>query len=325
MCRLESFTTRSMAPQDRLQAWGRSAWASVGGLEVYTLTPGEIFEGEVTSGLLGPLRLCRIRVGRHRIERTAELIRSDDRDLLQVVFPLAGSIYFRQRDTQVILGPGQWCIYDTSAPYRAVTCARAELLIALVPRTRLAAPSIDPSCHVLQPRSTHCGASQVLFRSLISALDVMSAIATQSAEELGACLVEIMRIALLEKASGCGSIAPGETPRERIESFVRTHLRDPDLSIEKIAANLRCTKRYLHKVFSKRGETLSQYIWSLRLECCAADLTNPRCADKSITELSYDWGFSDSAHFSRMFKIRFGVPPRTYRAMRTERSLSPAA
>jgi len=112
---------------------------------------------------------------------------------------------------------------------------------------------------------------------------------------------------------------------ERIDAFVRQHLRDPDLSIDRIAADLRCTKRYLHKIFRGRGETLSQYIRGLRLERCAADLSNPELAGHSITELSYRWGFSDSAHFSRTFKTRFGVPPRSYRTPPAARPLLSAA
>ena len=84
---------------------------------------------------------------------------------------------------------------------------------------------------------------------------------------------------------------------ERIDTFVRQHLRNPELSIDLIAANLRCTKRNLHKVFSDRRETLSHYIRRQRLERCAADLANPELAGQSITELSYRWGFQQLGVF----------------------------
>lgn len=325
MCNVERFSTRGMAPQDRLRAWGREAWASIGGLEAHALTQGDVFEGDISTRLLGPLRLCRVRVGRHRAERTPQLVRTDDRGLLQAVFPLEGSSYIRQRDRQAILRPGLWCLCDTSTPYRSVTCAPAEFLVAIVPRSGLAAGSLDPARHVLRPRATACGVDRLLLDALVSAVDRIGAIAPQSAAELGACLVEMMRIALLEEAHGRGSTTSRETLLERIDAFVRQHLRDPELSIDMIAASLRCTKRYLHKVFSSRGETLSQYIRRLRLERCAADLANPELVGQSITELSYRWGFSDSAYFSRMFKLRFGVPPRTYRDLPIERALRPAA
>ncbi len=325
MCDIERFSTRCMPPQDRLRAWGRDAWASIGGLEVHTLTQGEIFEGDIGTRVLGPLRLSRVSVGRHRAERTPLLVRTDDRGLLQAVFPLDGSSYIRQCDREAILRPGLWCVCDTSAPYRSVICAPAEFLVAIVPRSRLAADKLDPTRHILRPRATTCGVDRLLLDALVSAMDKMGAIASQSAAELGACLVEMMRVALLEEAHSRGSTTSRGALLERIDAFVRQHLRDPELSIDMIAASLRCTKRYLHKVFSERGETLSPYIRRMRLERCAADLANPELAGRSITELSYKWGFSDSAYFSRMFKIRFGVPPRTFRGLPIKRALRSAA
>jgi len=35
---------------------------------------------------------------------------------------------------------------------------------------------------------------------------------------------------------------------------------------------------------------------------------------KTITEIAFFWGFSDSAHFSRSFRRRFGISPRIFRA-----------
>jgi AraC-like DNA-binding protein len=151
-------------------------------------------------------------------------------------------------------------------------------------------------------------------------MDKMGVIAPHAAAELGACLVELMRVALFEEAHIHGPTTSREVLLERIDTFVRRQLCNPELSIDMIAANFRCTKRNLHKVFSARGETLSYYIRRLRLERCAADLANPELAGQSITELSYRWGFSDSAHFSRIFKDRFGVPPRTYRDLPIERA-----
>ena len=76
---------------------------------------------------------------------------------------------------------------------------------------------------------------------------------------------------------------------------------------------MKCTKRYLHKVFSEDGETLNQYIWTHRLELCRAHLARADLAAKSITEIAFGCGFSNAAHFSRSFRARFGESPRAYR------------
>jgi AraC-like DNA-binding protein len=108
-------------------------------------------------------------------------------------------------------------------------------------------------------------------------------------------------------------ISVREMIREKIRIYVDRHLRDPDLSIDAIAGSMNCTKRYLHKVFSNGNETLSRYIWSARLDRCRSDLDDPSLRHKSISEIAFSWGFNNSAHFSRVFRGRFGASPRRYR------------
>lgn len=98
------------------------------------------------------------------------------------------------------------------------------------------------------------------------------------------------------------------TLRERAKTYIGRHVRDADLSVEKIAAGLNCSKRYLHLVFNAGDETVSEYIWRQRLEGCRAELSNPAFR-MTLTEMAYAWGFNSSAHFSRAFKERFGVAP----------------
>jgi AraC-like DNA-binding protein len=252
-------------------------------------------------------------VDRRHTSRASLFTHAGDHGLLQAVFALRGFSAIKQGYREAILRPGQWCLCDASTQHLADIGAPAEFLVAIVPQSRLTTGRLDAARHVLRPRTTACGVDRLLLDALLSAMDKMGVIAPHAATELGACLVEMMRVALFGEAQLRGLATSREALLERIDTFVRQHLRNPELSIDLIAANLRCTKRNLHKVFSDRRETLSHYIRRLRLERCAADLANPELAGQSITELSYRWGFCNSAYFSRTFKERFGVPPRSYR------------
>lgn len=112
-----------------------------------------------------------------------------------------------------------------------------------------------------------------------------------------------------------GSLTLREALRDRIKIYILRNLRDPDLSIDRIAAALRCSKRNLHKAFSNDGATISDTIWRLRLERCRRDLVSPACAWKSITEIAFSWGFSSATHFSKVFKDAYGMSPKAYRLM----------
>jgi AraC-like DNA-binding protein len=103
-------------------------------------------------------------------------------------------------------------------------------------------------------------------------------------------------------------------PRPRIQRFIDEHLSDPGLRPAEIAAAADISTRHLHRLFSKSGGTLGDCIRERRLEQCRNDLANPNLGRKTITEIAFSWGFSDSAHFSRSFRKQFGISPRKFRA-----------
>jgi len=149
-----------------------------------------------------------------------------------------------------------------------------------------------------------------LCRSCLRQSDAMSA---PVADAMADSLIELAKLAIIEQFCTRRGETVRETVRTRIQAFIHRHLADPDLSIERIAERMQCTKRYLHKVFSDEGETLNQYIWSQRLELCRAQLSCSDMSAKSITEIAFGCGFSNAAHFSRSFRARFGQSPRGFR------------
>jgi AraC-like DNA-binding protein len=98
-----------------------------------------------------------------------------------------------------------------------------------------------------------------------------------------------------------------------IEGFIQDNLADPALGPAAIAEAVGISVRHLHRLFSARGRRVSDWIREQRLERCSADFADRQFSGKSITEVAFSWGFSDSAHFSRCFKLRFGVSPREFR------------
>ncbi len=132
-------------------------------------------------------------------------------------------------------------------------------------------------------------------------------------DALGEAMIELGKLALIEQFCTTRGETVRETARARIQAFIHRNIADPDLTIARIAERMRCTKRYLHKIFSEEDETLNQYIWSQRLELCRERLSQAELADRSITEIAFACGFSNAAHFSRSFRARFGQAPRAYR------------
>jgi AraC family transcriptional regulator len=86
----------------------------------------------------------------------------------------------------------------------------------------------------------------------------------------------------------------------RVIDFIETNL-DKNFTLDELASIANFSKYHFHRIFySMIGETLFQFIQRLRLERAADNLCSNK--NKSITEIAYDSGFSNSASFAKAFK-----------------------
>jgi AraC-like DNA-binding protein len=57
-----------------------------------------------------------------------------------------------------------------------------------------------------------------------------------------------------------------------------------------------------------RTRSASEWIWNRRLQLCYDRIAKGDA--RSITAIAFDHGFNSSAHFSTMFRRKYGVSPR---------------
>jgi AraC-like DNA-binding protein len=107
--------------------------------------------------------------------------------------------------------------------------------------------------------------------------------------------------------------------RENARAFISAHLADPNLTPSVVAVSQGISTRYLHKLFTSEGQSVATFIRERRLEQCRRDLIDPKQTQRTVMEIALQWGFNDAAHFSRVFKSRFGVSPTEYRTSRQEK------
>ena len=74
--------------------------------------------------------------------------------------------------------------------------------------------------------------------------------------------------------------------------YIEDNLSEP-LTLQELSDIANFSRFHFHRIFSTfMGETLSQFIWRVRLQKAAAILVNEK--SKSITEIALDCGFSSS-------------------------------
>jgi len=97
----------------------------------------------------------------------------------------------------------------------------------------------------------------------------------------------------------------------RVRSIIKDGFADPDFCPDEAAARAGISLRYLQKLFTQRGSTCSEFIYSFRLDQ-AARLLHRRAelaANQHLSEIAYACGFRGYAHFARKFRHRFGHAP----------------
>lgn len=241
--------------------------------------------------------------------------RHDNQDLLKVAVQLKGSSYFEQNNRSLLLPPGSWSIYDTTRPYTVCAMGNVELLTLLIPRARVMTHRLNLNDVIVRKFSGQAGVGKLAYQFMTTAFAEIANVNPEHEWEIVGAISQLIRLAMLEVAEVQTDLSVREKWKERIRTYIDEHMRDPALSLDQIACVMNCSKRYVHKIFESEGMSISEYIWRMRLHRCREELRDPVFANKSITEIAYSWGFSNSAHFSRAFKEIFHVCPRAYRAM----------
>jgi AraC-like DNA-binding protein len=98
---------------------------------------------------------------------------------------------------------------------------------------------------------------------------------------------------------------------QQVLHYIEQELDNPALAPIMIANRHGCSLRALHALFAEFSETVSGSIRVARLEKCRSALLTPHA--ERIGQIALRWGFSDAAHFSKLFKATYGASPRQFR------------
>lgn len=212
-------------------------------------------------------------------------------------------------DGEIICGRG-----DNVAYLNFTSDNRA--LVVRVPHSVLSMRLNTPISGAPRKIATESGAARVFSGMLRSLADTLSDITTDHARPIELAFPEFLVTSLLDNAP---ARVLGGTPGmravllERIFQTIEIRLSDPALSYQQVAAEHGVSPRYLQKLFESINDSFGHYVKVRRLERCRLDLRSPLHAQKSISDILFEWGFNDSASFSRAFREQYGVSPREYR------------
>ena len=137
-----------------------------------------------------------------------------------------------------------------------------------------------------------------------------------------ACATVDVTLELLAAAFRANEAKDHKSPQKKLQNrvfqYIEARLGDADMTPASIAAGNGISLRYLYLLFNDHETTVAGWIRQRRLARCRSELANTR-STRTISEIAYKWGFSDAAHFSRLFKSAYGIAPTQFRStMRAE-------
>ena len=308
-------STDQVSPRDRIPYWADWIDRLFCGLQS-DLYGDTDFDGHIASAHAGDVILTRLESNRHRVMRSASMVRGSDVGYLKIVAPFLGCAGVEQKGREAWVSPGEWSIYDTTDTYAVSNPVPVEHLIVMVPKANLAERGLAIDELMARRLGTNGGIARVTLETMRSAWRELPSMNDDAARSLGEVITQCVHLSLLDLAGRGTAATQRETLRERIKQHVQRHLGDPDLSVDEIARALSCSRRHLYNAFADEPDGVASYLLARRLEACRTAFDDPRWAERSITEIALAHGFSSMAHFSRVFRASAGVSPSEYRRER---------
>jgi AraC family transcriptional activator of tynA and feaB len=233
-----------------------------------------------------------------------------------VITQLDGVREYSQAGKVAVLNKGDTTLIDSGLPWSSDCAGDCARLYLRVPRLLVESRFRNIEIPHVTRISGRGGLGTTLFHLATSLYQQARALTPEEGAAAIEAYLKLLSVCLGPSRNAIGKFSEGREPIASVLQYIHQHLTEATLCPTEIATAVGISVRHLHRLFARRGSSVTDWIRTQRLEHCWKDLGDPRSREKSITEIAFFWGFNDSAHFSHSFKKQFGVCPRSYRSQR---------
>ncbi|WP_440104587.1 helix-turn-helix domain-containing protein [Streptosporangium sp. H16] len=309
--------------KERFDFWWQAVAESVVSVDASS-DRAEDYWAEMRTIDLGRLQLSRVKCHGFHARRTASRIRRSNLEAYQLSITINGQSAICQEERETTLAPTDLTLYDASLPFDAWNSPvglpssgadMADGLILHVPRDMLALPHRQLR-HLLARRISGRDGLGSLLRDLLHSVTHTEYLSPADVNRLSGVTVDLLTAVLAHEieADPAPSVAdPSALLLLRIRAYIDHHLDELDLSLADIAATHHISLRHMQRLFAQDGDTVRGWIQRRRLERCHRALADPVLDTLPVNLIAARWGFTSEAHFSRLFRSAYGVPPASYR------------
>jgi AraC family transcriptional regulator, positive regulator of tynA and feaB len=277
----------------------------------------EGIEPSTFSGWVRPVSVCgftaaEVGCNAQRVERTYRDVRLDGADQYLAVFQLAGQSAVNHNGQAAQLNVGDVILVDAARPatfFAGNPGERWESLTLVLPRQSLVSHlGFEPQGGLYRRGGTSAGR---LLIDLIRNAEAVEEDTLSPTDSYMKLVVYDLVGALFAPSSQWRASRHADKVFMRVRDIIKDGFADPDFGPCELAAKAGISLRYLHKLFTQRDSTCSEFIYSARLNY-ASQLLHRRASlstRQALSEIAYACGFRDYPHFARRFRRRFGHVP----------------
>jgi AraC family transcriptional activator of tynA and feaB len=244
----------------------------------------------------------------YRSERTHRDARFAGADYYYAVFQVAGRSALTQNDEVVQLAVGDVALLDAARPAACFADDSQWLRLQLPRQSLVSHLGCEPQGGLYARGGTP--ATRLLV-DLVRDADKPDESASSPADSYMQLAVYDLLGALFAPSGPSPISRHADKLFARIHGVVKDGFADPDFGPREVSAVAGISLRYLQKLFTARGSTCSEFIYSLRLDHAARLLHRRESlgTTQPLSEIAYACGFRDYTHFARKFRHRFGYSP----------------
>ncbi|MGY5032951.1 helix-turn-helix domain-containing protein [Streptomyces sp. 900116325] len=270
----------------------------------------------IVSRQVGFLQVSTVTAGPQTVTRSPRMIARDGKETLSLTLLHRGIAERSQDGRDAVVWPGQFSLSDSRRPFSKALRQAFSLTAFHFPRSVLGVTDLELQSVTATPFGQDEALSALLAGHLKRLDKIAESVAAGQADRLATVTCDLLACVIQERH---GRLAPQEPASVkamlfRIKEYTLQHLADPDLSLVAIASAHHVSLRYVHKLFETEGVTAARWILQQRLERCRQELARNTSYAPNVATVAHNWGFSSATHFSRVFRLAYGVSPREFQA-----------
>lgn len=315
-------STRSVGRDDRIAFWEEYNRRALVGLTCSSYSPDGLLAAQ-TNHRLGGLRLAGITGNEHVIERTPRICRELPKDSVFVSVLTAGQAVFFHEGGCLTLRAGDAVLYDTRGPYLFGFPTAMRKLLVDIPREVFAerclpGPGLGPGFGLgpgdlrtpLLFKRTAASKAPAPLEALRTVLTDWTAGRTDDdPTRTETTVLDLVHTLAAPHTGDDPAPTTGPARLALAHQYIDRHLTDPRLAPDRVAAALGISTRHLGRLFAPSGTTPARHILDRRLTRAYDQLTDPAARGRTVAEIAHHWGFATQAHFTRVFRARYGRTP----------------